>query len=237
MKYLSTPKVQLAIFLFCFILANLLAKFSPYLLIYYSFTVILAVLVDYLFVWAKKIKPFLLSAAIATGLIVGLLNSPKNQLLEMFAIVVLAIASKHFIKLKGRHIFNPAAFGLFFGSLLFKTSVSWSGIANVLPLVLLSGYVSIFRSRKIYMILSFYAVYIFSTFFISHEINLLDPVLIFFVLIMLPEPMTSPNKPLYQALFGISAAVLSLILSRFLFVPDIFLGSLLFANLIFFDRR
>jgi Na+-translocating ferredoxin:NAD+ oxidoreductase RnfD subunit len=237
MRYLAIPKVQLALILIVIILANLFFGFSPHLLLYFGLTISLAVFVDYLLVRARKIKPFFFSAAAVSGSIIALLNSPGRSGLEVFMIVVLAIASKHFLKLNGRHIFNPAAFGLFFGSLLFKNPVAWWGIASnqwlMLILLFLTGYVSIFRSRKGFLILSFFIVYNLLVFFFNSYINLLDPVVIFFALVMLPEPMTTPNRPNRQIVFGIVAAALTMILSRIGFISDILLGPLLLSNLLF----
>ncbi len=241
MRFLSTPKVQLALFLLVFILINLFFNFSAYLLIYFILTVSLAIFSDYSFVWARKIKPFFLSAAIVSGLIIALLNSPRNSLMEMFFIVIIAIASKHFLKLNGRHIFNPAAFGLFFGSLLFKTPVAWWGISTssivMSVLLILTGYVSIFRSRKLNIILSFFIIYNVLAFVLTRQLNIFDPTVIFFTLVMLPEPMTSPNRPNLQVIFGVAAAVLTVALSRISFIPEVLLGSLLFSNLLFANKK
>ncbi|MBI5127735.1 hypothetical protein HZA76_04750 [Candidatus Roizmanbacteria bacterium] len=241
MNLLATPKVQLALFLIAIILANLFLNFSPYLLIYFVLTISLALLSDHMFVWARKIKPFFLSAAIVSGLIIALLNSPRNSILEMFLMVVIAIASKHFLKYKGRHIFNPAAFGLFFGSLFFKNQVAWWGISSssvvVWVLLILTGYVAIFRSRKISSILSFFIVYNILAFVLTRQFNIFDPTVIFFSLVMLPEPMTSPNRPFIQLNYGVTVAVLTYFLAKVNFLPDVLLSSLLLSNLLFANKK
>ncbi|VVA43631.1 conserved membrane hypothetical protein [Candidatus Roizmanbacteria bacterium] len=237
MKYLATPKLQLALILLAIILFHLISNFSLYLLVYFVITISLTVFVDYLFIWSRKIKPFLLSGAVVTGSIISLLYSPKNSFLELFIIIVLAIASKHFIKYKGRHIFNPAVFGLFLGSLIFKIPVAWWGVSSnswLISILLFStAYVSIFRSRKIFAILSFLIIYNIGTFFLNGYVNPLDPVIVFFSLVMLPEPMTSPNNRLKQIYFGTVTAVMLIFLSRIIFIPEVLLGSLLLSNLVF----
>ena len=241
MRYFSTPKLQLSLILITIILLKLFVDFSTALLIYFLTVISLTVLVDFLFVWARKIKPFLFSAAIVTGSIIALLNQPKTSFFGVFMIIVLAISSKHFLKFKGRHIFNPAAFGLFFGSLIFKIPVAWWGISSgtwwMLILLLSTSYVSIFRSRKIYTILAFFIIYNAVTYLLTGFINPLDPVLIFFAFVMLPEPMTSPNKPILQIYFGGITAFLTIFLSNVTIVSEVLLGSLLMSNLLFFNKK
>ncbi len=238
-KYFSQPKVQLALCLFIFILSYLLLHPSINIFVYYCLTIGLTIGLDYLFHRIRSIQSFFPSAALVSGLIIGLLNSPNSSMFNMLLVAALAILSKHFLRIKNRHIFNPAAFGLFFGSLLFKTSVSWWGVVSgMLPSLLLTGYVSIFRSRKLNIILSFFVVYNFLTFFINKRVDIFDPVIIFFTLVMLPEPMTVPNQPIRQIIFGTTTAVFALILSNNLAnIPDLLTGSLLITNLLFFRFR
>lgn len=243
MKYLNTPKLLLALFLLIKIFVDLFHDFSLINLIYFVLTISLTVTVDYIFLKIRKVKPFFLSASIVTGSIIAMLNSPKNSWLETVFIIFLAIISKHLIKIKNRHIFNPAAFGLFFGSLVLRTPVAWWSVSSVFLLLLfLPGYISIFRSRKLNMILSFFVVYNLLTFFITKTVNIFDPVILFFTLVLLPEPMTSPNPPLKQVCFGITIAVFTVLLSYLANIPDLLIGSLLIGNLLLFifsfrDRR
>ncbi|MBI5122908.1 hypothetical protein HZA75_03560 [Candidatus Roizmanbacteria bacterium] len=238
MQYFSQPKVQLAFCLLIFILSYLLLHPSINIFVYYCLTIGLAIGLDYFFHKIRGLQSFFPSAAGVSGLIIGLLNSPSSSIFSILLVVALAILSKHFLRIKNRHIFNPAAFGLFFGSWLFKTSVSWWGVASgLLPLLLLTGYVSIFKSKKLNIILSFFVVYNLLTFFINKRVDIFDPVIIFFTLVMLPEPMTSSIQPNRQILFGTAAAVLTLTLSYLVNIPDVLTGSLLIANLLFFKFR
>ncbi len=237
-QYFFQPKVQLALCLLIFILSYLLLHPSINIFVYYCLTIGLTIGLDYFFHRIRGIQSFFPSAALVSGLIIGLLNSPSSSIFSMLLAVALAILSKHFLRIKNRHIFNPAAFGLFFGSLLFKTSVSWWGVASgMLPLLLLTGYVSIFRSRKLNIILSFFAVYNLLTFFINKRIDIFDPVIIFFTLVMLPEPMTVSNQPIRQIIFGTTTAIFALMLSYLANIPDVLIGSLLITNLLFFKFR
>ena len=237
-QYYSQPKIQLALCLLIFILSYLLFNPSINIFFYYCLTIGLTIGFDHLFHRMRGTRFFFPSAALVSGLIIGLLNSPSSSMFSMLLVIVLAILSKYFLRINNRHIFNPAAFGLFFGSWLFKISVSWGGVVSgMMPLLLLTGYVSIFRSRKLNIILSFFVVYNLLTFFINKRVDIFDPVIIFFTLVMLPEPMTVPNQPIRQILFGTTTAVFALILSYLTNIPDILMGSLLITNLLFFKFR
>jgi len=238
MKYLDTPKLQLVLFLLIKISIDLLFDFSLINLVYFVLTIGFTVIVDYIFLKIRKIKPFFLSASIVTGIIIAMLNSPTNSWLETIFIIFLAIISKHLIKIKNRHIFNPAAFGLFFGSLVFRTPVAWWSVSSFFLLLLfLPGYVPIFRLRKFNIILSFFVAYNLFTFFIIKRISIFDPVIIFFALVMLPEPMTSPNRPMRQIFFGVTTAVIIIVLSYVMSVFDLLTASLLISNILFFKFR
>lgn len=237
-RLVSQPKVQLALSLLIFILSYFLPHPLISTLTYFSLIISLTAGLDYLLQRIRKNKSFFSVSALISGIIIGLLLSPNSSISSILLIVALSILSKHFLRIKNRHIFNPAAFGLFFGSLLIKSSVSWWGVASgFLPLLLLTGYVSIFRSRKLKIILSFFVVYNLLTFFINKRIDIFDPVIIFFTLVMLPEPLTVPNQPIWQIFFGLTTAIITLILFNLANVSDVLTGSLLITNLLFFKFR
>lgn len=149
--------------------------------------------------------------------------------------------SKHYVRFGNRHIFNPAAFGLFFSHLVFGENISWWAVSwqqfgtqnpqfIMYPLILLlPGLVSAVSIKRFANILAFYFMYVLFT------KTIFDPTVIFFSLVMLPEPMTTPSKLIEQILFGISIAFFSFIISIIRFpLPDIFIPVLLLGNLAFF---
>src|SRR3972149_372884 len=111
-KYFFQPKIQLALCLLIFILSYLLLHPSINIFVYYCLTIGLAIGLDYLFHRIRSIRSFFPSAALVSGLIIGLLNFPNSSVFSLLLIVALAILSKHFLRIKNRHIFNPVAFGL-----------------------------------------------------------------------------------------------------------------------------
>lgn len=218
-----------------------------------------ALVIDALLLRLRHQSLFPLWAAAVSGCIIALLNPPRLWWLGGVAIF-LAIISKQFIKVKNRHLFNPAAFGLFWSSLVLQATVSWWGVSfqepGVLPFQLLTflsfvillspGIVSVIRLKRYWMIGSFWIVYVVANTWLhrsdpslSWSSLLLDPTVLFFSLVMLPEPMTSPNKTQFQVLYGIVVAAVAIILSLPLFhltsivIPDVLILALLIGNLTF----
>lgn len=179
--------------------------------------VLTAVSVDMALIRLRRIKPFLPSAAVVSGLIIGLLSAPTLPWYHTVAAAVMAMAGKNFLRFGRRHIFNPAALGLFIAGLLFNNPISWWGtsfqilspnpVSFLLFLILLSpGYVSMLRLRRYRILLGFFAVH---TLLMGSLRPLFDPTSLFFGLVMLPEPMTTPNNHSRQLLFGAFVAAVA----------------------------
>lgn len=203
-------------------------------------------------------------AAIVTGLILSLTISPRLPWYNILLIASLAMGVKNFIRINSHHIFNPAATGLVLGGLLIHQQVSWWGVSFqtlvpftfsklILFVILLSSLlVSALRMRRYGSILSFLTTYIL-LFFLLNQFNpsifpstIFDPTIIFFSIVMLPEPMTSPVQIKRQLLYGSSVALLAVIsqstaLAQFLTVrnilPDGLLPFLLLGNFVFFQFK
>lgn len=258
-RFSKTPKLQLALFLSVLTVSAILYGGEPGT--WRSVLLALAATIgsDYLFIRLRKLEPFFLSAAIVSGLIIGLLALPTLPWYYVVSAGILAMASKNFIKSNNRHVFNPAAFGLFIVGLLFHENVSWWGVifqsfrldllAFLLFFILVSpAYISYHRLRRSNMILSFLFIFTLLQIFLRQtplsdlsltlSSVLLSPLVLFFSLVMLPEPMTSPNNSRLQIVFGSFVAVAAVAASFMpFFTPDIFLFALLTGNLIFFKLR
>lgn len=208
-----------------------------------------AVLLDFILTRLRSLPHFLLSAAFVTGLIVALIFQPEAPWWQILLVVVLAIGSKNFLKIGSRHIFNPASFGLFLGALLFGTSVTWWGVSwyqgPFLLLLLILALVSMYLMGRYKITLSFLLVYLVMISLITNHLSLLtilDPTVLFFGLVMLPEPMTSPHSSRNQLLFGAFVAIIVGLISYFggaisQFQIDPLILALLVGNLTFFKLR
>ncbi|MBI4091754.1 MAG: RnfABCDGE type electron transport complex subunit D [Candidatus Levybacteria bacterium] len=259
LKKLKLPKVQMSLALIAIYLSAF-GQLPPEQYIYVLIISLASTMLSDLVISYIRIRRlFMPHAAMVTGMILTLLVDPTLAWYKIAAIAFIAMAIKNFVRVDNKHIFNPAASGLLIGGLIFGSYVSWWGSSfqyssnfNVqtltLYIVLLSPlYVSAYRIRRYFSILSFiitYAVLAIITFGISLNtlpITLLNPTIIFFSIVMLPEPLTSPSERNKQFIFGAIVAILNFILASNIiagniFIPDALIASLLAANLIFFKR-
>ena len=262
---LRTPKVQLILLLALIYLTALIeypAWQNLYLLLISLGSV---VLFDLLFTFLRGRKFFVPYSAIITGFIIALIIGPDVPWYEVTAASAIAMAAKNFLRFSGRHIFNPAAIGLFAAGILLNQYVTWWGVSFqnlrmlnvyhfVVFLILVAPWmVSAHRMRRAYSILSFLIsytlllhIFTFTLSLSSLIYRLLDPGILFFSLVMLPEPMTSPVNPKKQIAFGLTVAIIAQliayppiinVLSTWKLLPDLFIGSLLVGNILFFKIR
>ena len=182
-----------------------------------------------------------------SGTIIGSIapmNAPATAILVAAAI---AIASKYVIRLKGRHIFNPATLGLLVSLWLFGLGDVWWAAASIVwvagfavPLTLLL-IVANYQAGKLRASIPFLVATVIlyaATQFISVPftatatglLTFFSSLPFYFAFIMLSEPKTSPNAPREQLIFGISVAVLVFAL-EYVHVKYPFFIALLAANL------
>lgn len=260
-RILHIPKVQLTITLLLIFITSLLHAQSLTPLIALIAILFATIGSDLVFAKIRRLPLFLPSAAVVSALIISLLTSPNLPFYEPMLIGVIAMLFKNFLRVSSRHVFNPVAIGLLIGAFLFGHNISWWGVSfqqfsinnfqlTIYFLILLSpALVSIYRMRRHKIILAFLLSYALLNAILHSTFNILpsitDPTILFFSLVMLPEPMTSPNRPNRQILFGIFAAVISLTvslpivssISSILSYNDPFIASLIIANAVFFKLR
>ncbi len=161
--------------------------------------------------------------ALLSGLIVALVLSPREPWYVPPAAGALAILSKHLLRnpwMPRVHIFNPAALALLACVVLFSSAESWWGALTgqplpVLALLLIAGYLIVDRVNKFWQVLSFLGAY-FGLFTVAvfmtmggtarlaevFRVPFVNAAL-FFALVMLTDPPTSPNGKEEQVRFGI----------------------------------
>ena len=190
-------------------------------------------LVNYLFAKVLKVKTNTESALI-TGFILSLIFGPApflSNIIPLTVVGTLAMASKYLIVWRGRHIFNPAAFGAVASAALFGNGASWwlAGYA-VAPFIILGGLLILKKIRRFEMAGVFLLFYI-----ISNPQNILSipssPIL-FFSLVMLVEPLTSPFKKSHQIIYAVLLIVLFYLLGNV--IPYPLEVSLLIGNIFAF---
>ncbi|MBI2611675.1 RnfABCDGE type electron transport complex subunit D [Candidatus Gottesmanbacteria bacterium] len=215
------------------------------------------ILFDLVLTYIKTRKFFFPHSAIITGLILTLIVDWGASWYQMVVICLIAISSKVFIKPEGRHIFNPTAFGLLGGWLVFGLYPSWWApslyqpgsitIPNILvyiPVVLIF-YVSSFRGRRLPTVGTFLFTYVAISTLSGQSASLVSAVStvfsvgsLFYLFLMVVEPKTSPifvrKQILYGAFIAAATVIIILILQTLkLSFFDSSLTALLLGNLVF----
>ena len=259
LPYLHMPKVQMSLYLLLIYGVAIVPSASIRSVYIVLIALTSAIFFDLLFTFLKKRVFFIPHAAVVTALIIALLIDPKAGWFQIAAICALAMAVKHFVRISGRHIFNPAAGGLILGSVLFKLGVAWWGVSAfsltrlnlrsllLLIVLLLPLLVSGIRLRRYASILAFIFTYTVAISLLGGRSSigiLLDPTVIFFAIVMLPEPVTSPATMQRQIWYGATVALATVLLSLPAVSallsplhPDVLILALLLGNALFFRLR
>jgi Na+-translocating ferredoxin:NAD+ oxidoreductase RnfD subunit len=173
-------------------------------------------------------------SAIITGLIVGFVLSSGEALWKFTFAAVLAIVSKHLIRFHKKHIFNPAAFGIFLSIVFLGASTQWKGTYAWYILVPLGIYFA-HKIKKLEVIIG-YAVcglLLFSVQAILQKVplwNIFGYFSYFYIFVMVIEPKTTPPQTIAKYLFGAGTAALIFILTEAGARFDVELFSLLAMN-------
>jgi ferredoxin-NADP reductase len=144
---------------------------------------------------------------------------------------VWAMASKFIFAVGGKHLFNPAAFGVLLPALLLNAPATWwvGGNLPLLPVVLIGGLLVIRKIRRFDLVATFMIVNIatvLATTAPDHYALALTETfqsspLLFFAFVMLTEPLTAPTTRWPRLAFAA--------LVGFLFAPNVHVGSLYFT--------
>ena len=176
-----------------------------------------------------------LESMLITALILALIITPfapRDYSAIGFAIFASswAMASKYMLPPGGRHIFNPAAFGVALAAAALGTEVSWwiGGSLYLLPALLLGGALIVYKMRCYDIVLGFAAAAL-ATVALTAGQNMrsaleqvaLHSMFLFFAFVMLTEPRTTPlgrpRRITYAVLVGV------------LFAPEIHFGKFYFT--------
>ena len=158
-------------------------------------------------------------SALISGLFIGGLLTQGLQW-HIYALAgIIAIISKHLIRIKQKNVFNPANLGVLLVSVIFGVSHTW-WISSPLILVLIFGIFIVGRLKRFDLAISFLVSYylINSIIGLSQGAGLQEVyytilnggVIYFFSMFMLIEPKTNPTK--YRIIYGILVAVLFIVL-------------------------
>ncbi|MDD5169095.1 MAG: hypothetical protein PHN75_09775 [Syntrophales bacterium] len=174
-------------------------------------------------IFKKTIVP---KSAIISGFIVSGILDHYQPWYILLVFSSLPVFSKHLIKFKGKHIFNPAAFSLFFAT-LFKIPLTWTIESNVILTVIIGIYLTI-TFKKTFHVMGFLIA--FTILSIIAKTNSLALISWFFVFVMLIEPKTSGFGRVRGFIFGSIAGIVSFLMYRFYPAYDFWVVSLIVAN-------
>jgi len=177
-------------------------------------------------------------SAVISGLIVGSIVSFEDPLYIPFFASALAIISKHILKYKVYHTVNPATFGMLASFLIFSRFDSWWGaVPYLIPFLAIIAW----KIKKLHIAISFLVVFFVLSYFTGNvrlqSLNDLLGLPYYLAFIMAVEPKTTPIVRNQQIVFGMSLAVLSVLLMFVARMPYAIFISLLVMNLFFFIYR
>lgn len=187
------------------------------------------------------------ASAVITGTIIGSI-APLNALFVVVLVAsAIAIASKYIIRIKQRHVFNPATLGLLIALFAFRLGDVWWAAAGInvlgfaIPLTLIL-IIAAYKADKIKASITFllitallYAVtgFVSVPFTASGLLSFAASMPYYFTFIMLVEPKTSPYMAKEQVVFGAAVALLTFALDynsfRFPFFIALLAGNLVYS--------
>jgi Na+-translocating ferredoxin:NAD+ oxidoreductase RnfD subunit len=187
------------------------------------------------------------SGAVLTAMIVAMVVRPQEPWYVTTITAVVAVLSKYLFRTRQANVFNPAAFALVVMSFLLPMGQSWWGaLPDISPLwlratLLAGGFYIASRVNKLPLVLSFLGTY-FCLFTAAAYLG--DPRLVaeifrspdvdavlYFALIILTDPPTSPSRYRGQWKFGIITAVIGFAVFQQFGVAYFLLAGVLAGNL------
>ena len=175
-------------------------------------------------------------SSIITALILSLIITPDKPYVSFFFLLwaaLLAMASKYILAIRGKHLFNPAAFGVAATALFLNQSATWwvGGNLPMLVFVLAGGFLVVRKIHRWDLVLTFLLFALAST--VAPIVNaggdivsaftttVIHTPLFFFAFVMITEPLTTPPRRIGRTLYGA--------LVGFLFAPWVGIGSFFFT--------
>ena len=232
--FVRSIKAQLILFLLGLALFVCVLEKDIHFLIRLTLCLGVAVVVEAAVLFLKTKKARVTESAIIAGLIVGFVIAGTQPWWKLVAATSLAILSKYFLRLRNKHLFNPAAFGLLTAAVFFGASMQWN--ATYLWYFLVPfGFYFAHKIRRLEVIAGYAAISIV-LFGIQALMqgaalrNIFGYFSYFYIFIMLIEPKTTPIPARAKFVFGALAGGLVFILSEMNVALDIELAALLAMN-------
>ena len=228
-------KTQLIFYLVCFALFLAVKDKDLTFLFTVLISVISALTIEALVLYFKTKKFQITESSIITGLIIGYVLSSDEVWWKFVFASALAIFSKHLIRFQKKHIFNPAAFGIFLSTILLGASTQWKG-TYLWYILVPFGIYFIYKLKKTEVLIgyTFISLLIFGIQAMLQKVyfwNIFGYLSYFYIFVMVIEPKTTPLKTIGKYLFGAGTAALIFILTEAGVKFDVELFSLLAMNI------
>jgi Na+-translocating ferredoxin:NAD+ oxidoreductase RnfD subunit len=189
--------------------------------------------ITYHWLFRKREILFPLSGAI-TGCSLSILTNFGHGLWLPFVPVFFAISSKYLITFQGRHVFNPALFGITLSLLLTNGAISaapayqWGGSVATIAFIITAALIAfVFKIKRTALIISFLIFYTLQlcirAFLMQWHLPpetlfmgaLSSPAFYLFTFFMITDPKTSPQSMRGQIGMAFFIVVVDLILHKF----------------------
>ena len=235
MQIFKSIKAQLVIYLTCFAIFLAIKDKGITFLLTTGLAVISALGVESAILYFRTKTFKLTSSSMITGLVIGYVLSSDQAWWKFLVACALAILSKYLIVFKKKHIFNPAAFGIFLTLILFGAATQWKG-TYAWYILLPCGVYFAQKTGKLRIVIGYFlaSLVLFGTQAIVQRIplgHILGYWSYFYIFVMIIEPKTSPAKPRGKIIFGLGIAILIFILTESGVKFDVELFSLLILNM------
>ncbi|MBX4190510.1 RnfABCDGE type electron transport complex subunit D [Candidatus Saccharibacteria bacterium] len=184
-----------------------------------------------------------------TGLILALILAPPTSIRHfalLAAAAIGAMAAKYVIAVYKSHIFNPAAVGAFIaGEIFHKYASWWVGTKFMAPLIVLGSILILRKMKRFTLVGVFLAVYLLYLIYGTKTgsdlhflwLEIIGTPVLFFAVVMLIEPLTSPSLLSKYLPYGLVVGILYSV-TKLKFSPEaaLLIGNI-FAFLIAPNRR
>lgn len=235
MKNISI-RYQLAIFLALFAIFVAFKDHNKLFILNAAIAAATATLVEFVLRYFKQKTFNIHDSAIISGLIIGFVLADNNHWWIFCIAATIAILSKYIIRFHNRHIFNPAAFGIFLTSIILSSQTQWHG-TFLWYILLPAGLYFSYKIQRLEILLGYAVVslVLFGTQALIHHVNLLSIIgyfSYFYIFIMVVEPKTTPYKKIGKLIFGGGIALTIFVLSNFNINFEIELVVLLVFNIL-----
>jgi Na+-translocating ferredoxin:NAD+ oxidoreductase RnfD subunit len=247
MAFFRTPKGLLTILLVVLTVIAAPAEGASAVALNMSAAILAAGVVDLVILRLRKSCWEFPSGAVLTAMIVTMVVRAQEPWYVPTITAVVGVLSKYALRTRQANVFNPAAFALVLMFYLLPMGQSWWGaLPEVSPLwlraTLLAGGIYITnRVNKIPLVLSFLGAYfcLFTAAAFAGEPRTVAEIfrspdvdaVIYFALVILTDPPTSPAKYRGQWIFGIITAAISFAVFQQFGVVYFLLAGVLAGNL------